>query len=390
MDRIIDFCNYLYNAHHIPIYIYKNEEIITCFPEQPKCCHPTSDFKEYILNTGTFLCYITSESLFMGYITVNEYNLEILLGPVNAISYTESQLSQLLFRKKIGKTDHEACLKLFNSVPIHSHLEFIDIVLLLQFALTGEKITRDEFFRHQDNTIIDTPRNTFIQQQPDSEPNPFYLRSNNIILQYIENGDSDAVFQYLCSQNTPPAVDFGHTPLEQRKHLGYYSVALFSDAAERGGLSVIECTEIAASYYKDISASSSIEKIDFLTGRAALFYANKVASVNLPLNINSTLLNCIQFVRHNVYNHIQVSDIASYIGYCRVHVSRLFKQELGFGPGQLILRTKLEEAKILLRHTDKSLSEISTALCFANQSHFHRSFKAQFQITPMEYKQKSK
>lgn len=174
------------------------------------------------------------------------------------------------------------------------------------------------------------------------------------------------------------------------KHLGYYSVALFSNAAEHGGLSVIECTEIAASYYKDISTSSSIERIDFLTGRAALFYANKVASVNLPSNINTTLLNCIQFVRHNVYSHIQVSDIASYIGYSRVHISRLFKQELGFGPGQLILRTKLEETKILLKHTDKSLSEISTALCFANQSHFHRSFKAQFQLTPMEYKQKSK
>lgn len=55
------------------------------------------------------------------------------------------------------------------------------------------------------------------------------------------------------------AIDFGHTPLEQRKHLGYYSVALFSDAAKRGGLSVIECTEIAASYYKDISTSSFIK-----------------------------------------------------------------------------------------------------------------------------------
>ena len=115
--------------------------------------------------------------------------------------------------------------------------------------------------------------------------------------------------------------------------------------------------------------------------------ANKVSSVYLPSDVNTSLIRCIQFIRHNVYNHIQVSDVASYIGYSRTHIIRLFKQELGFAPAQLIMRTKLEEAKILLKHTNKSLSEISMALCFSNQSHFHRCFKSQFQMTPMEYRQ---
>lgn len=389
MHKIIDFCEYFYNAQHIPVYIYKNETLITCFPKQPECCHPTSDFKEYI-HTDTFLCYITSENLFMGYITVKEYDLKVLLGPVNAVSYTESQLSQLLLRKKIAKTHYEECFKLFHSIPMHSYLEFVDIILLLQFALTGEKITKDDFFRHQDSIAVDPPRNTFIRQRLYFEQNPLYLRPDHMIFQYIENGDEDAIFQYLYSRQMPSAADFGSTPLEQWKHLGYYSVALFSAAAERGGLSLNECAEIAASYYKGICAASSTEGIHFLIGRAALFYADKVAYIRLPSDINATLLSCIQFVRQNIYCHIQVSDIASYVGYSRGHISRLFKQELGFGPGQLIMRMKLEEAKILLKHTDQSLSEISTALCFANQSHFHRSFKAQFQMTPMEYKQKSR
>lgn len=389
METILDFCDFFYNAHHIPIYIYRNKEMITCFPQQPLSCCPDSDFDDYIRDSQIFLCYITPENLFMGYVPVEKYHLEILLGPVNTIPYTAEQFSQLFHRKRIPKKEHDLCIELCQSIPNYSQLEFIDIILLLQFAVTGNKITRNDFFRYQDKTNMDTPRNFFIQNHMDLELNPLGLRKNDMMLQYIEHGDSDAVFQYLCSQHTLPSADFGTTPLVYRKHLCYYSIALFSEAAQRGGLTALESTEIAASYYKDITSASTVENVDFLTGRAALFYANKVSSVSLPSNIKTDLISCIQFIRHNVYNHIQVADVASYIGYSRTHTTRLFKQELGFGPAQLIMRTKLEEAKILLKHTNKSLSEISTALCFSNQSHFHRNFKAQFQMTPMEYRQKA-
>lgn len=325
----------------------------------------------------------------MGYIPVDEYGLEILLGPVNAIPYSAEQLSKLLYRKRIPKKEQEICTALYQSIPNYSHLEFIDIILLLQFAATGSKITRNDFFRYQDKTNQDTPCGSFIQNHMDSGANPLKPGNSDMLLHYIEHGNSNAVFQYLCSQQTLPPADFGSTPLIYRKHLAYYSIALFSGAAQKGGLTASESTEIAASYYKDISSSSTVENVDFLTGRAALFYADKVASNSLPPNINSNLISCIQFIRHNVYGHIQVSDVAAHIGYSRTHITRLFKQELGFGPAQLIMRTKLEEAKILLKYTDKSLSEISAALCFSNQSHFHRSFKAQFQMTPLEYRQQT-
>lgn len=389
MEKFFDLCEFFYYAHHIPIYIYKDEEMAVCFPQQPASCYPDSDFDDYIRNSQVFLCYITLENLFMGYIPVEKYHLEILLGPVNAIPYSAEQLSKLLYRKKVPKKEHEACAALYQSIPNYSHLEFIDIILLLQFIATGSKITRNDFFRYQDETNRDTPYESFIQNHMDSEANQLKLRNDDMLLHYIEHGNSNAVFQYLCNRQTTPAADFGSTPLVYRKHLAYYSIALFSGAAQRGGLTALESTEIAASYYKDVSSSTTIENVDFLTGRAALFYVNKVASNFLPPNINSNLMSCIQFIRYNVYNHIQVSDVAAHVGYSRTHITRLFKQELGFGPAQLIMKTKLEEAKILLKHTDKSLSEISAALCFSNQSHFHRSFKTHFQMTPLEYRQQT-
>ena len=48
----------------------------------------------------------------------------------------------------------------------------------------------------------------------------------------------------------------------------------------------------------------------------------------------------------------------------------------------------MEEAKRLLRYTDKSLSAISSYLGFSSQSHFTRAFKKFAGITPGEYRQK--
>ena len=49
---------------------------------------------------------------------------------------------------------------------------------------------------------------------------------------------------------------------------------------------------------------------------------------------------------------------------------------------------KTEEAKRLLRYSDKPITAISSYLGFSSPSHFSRVFKAHVCITPGEYRQK--
>ena len=53
-----------------------------------------------------------------------------------------------------------------------------------------------------------------------------------------------------------------------------------------------------------------------------------------------------------------------------------------------IMRCKLEEAKSLLTHTDKSISEISSYLCFSSQAYFQNVFKKKYGITPNAYRKR--
>ena len=50
----------------------------------------------------------------------------------------------------------------------------------------------------------------------------------------------------------------------------------------------------------------------------------------------------------------------------------------------------LEEAKSLLRYSDKTLSEISSYLCFSSQSYFQNVFKRKYGITPKQYREKAR
>lgn len=65
---------------------------------------------------------------------------------------------------------------------------------------------------------------------------------------------------------------------------------------------------------------------------------------------------------------------------------RDFKEIYEMTPGRWLTRKRLELAKHLLEHTDKSVSEIVLDSGFKNASHFSRVFKERFDATPSEWR----
>ena len=386
MNNVITLCEFFYHAHHIPIYLFEGEELIEYFPTQPSVCYPMRDYRILNQQDKDFLCYITPENSLLGYIRMREKNVQLILGPVNIIPYTKNQLAQFFHHNNITKEFYEFCTEFYQQIPYYTNLEFMDILLLLNYITTNRRLTREEYFAMQDQNIPDTASRDYHQNHSDSLDFDDFPKQDYRIIHLIEQGNVTGLIQYFHSQLPIPKIHFGENPLQNRKNLCYYSIALFSEAATRGGVSSMEAMQIVATYYRHITQSNTVESVDILTTKAAIFFVQNVADLAIPDHSNPELLDCIQFIQKNVHTHINVSDVASHAGYSRIHLTRLFKKELGFDPGYFIRRAKLEEAKNMLNYTDKSISEISSFLYFANQSHFHRSFKKQFEITPMQYR----
>ena len=94
------------------------------------------------------------------------------------------------------------------------------------------------------------------------------------------------------------------------------------------------------------------------------------------------------YVRRHLSEAITAQELARALFLSRPYLSRRFREETGETLTDFILREKTEEAKRLLRYSDKSLTAVSSYLGFSSPSHFSRVFKRYAGCLPREYRGK--
>jgi AraC-like DNA-binding protein len=84
--------------------------------------------------------------------------------------------------------------------------------------------------------------------------------------------------------------------------------------------------------------------------------------------------------------HLDVDDMARAAGLSRAHFSREFKGAFGVPPHAYLLTRRLERAALLLRVTDRSVTEVCMDVGLQSLGSFTTSFKRMFGKTPTEYR----
>ena len=79
----------------------------------------------------------------------------------------------------------------------------------------------------------------------------------------------------------------------------------------------------------------------------------------------------------------QVSDYAQLLGVSANHLNKMVKEITGRTASDCIREMLVQEAKLLLRYTDNSISEIAYKLEFSDPASFNRFFKATANETPL-------
>jgi AraC family transcriptional regulator len=82
----------------------------------------------------------------------------------------------------------------------------------------------------------------------------------------------------------------------------------------------------------------------------------------------------------------KLHDLARMLNIHPVHLSRDFSKYFNCNLGDHIRSMRIQQAMALLPDTELSLTDIALRCNFADQSHFIRTFKAQHQVTPLQYR----
>ena len=85
------------------------------------------------------------------------------------------------------------------------------------------------------------------------------------------------------------------------------------------------------------------------------------------------------------YNHVTLSQAASFFGYSEAYFSRYIHQNTGKTFNSLVSELQMEKAKSFLDEGNMSLTEIAQEVGCFDSSHFSKKFKSVYGITPKEY-----
>ena len=93
-----------------------------------------------------------------------------------------------------------------------------------------------------------------------------------------------------------------------------------------------------------------------------------------------------QLILERLGDSLEVAELARACSLSRSHFSRAFKCSTGLSPQDWIRTQRIARAKLLIQHTDLSLTHISLECGFCDQAHFCHMFTRSEGINPFAWR----
>lgn len=103
-------------------------------------------------------------------------------------------------------------------------------------------------------------------------------------------------------------------------------------------------------------------------------------------NIKDYVEEAIEYINLNYDKDIGVDDIARKIGIERTYFYRLFYKKMKESPQEYLIKTRIENAKVLLCNSSYSNNDIAKKIGYSNYASFIKIFKEKTGMTPSNYR----
>ncbi len=214
------------------------------------------------------------------------------------------------------------------------------------------------------------------EHSPDTLPLEFELEIEEALIQ----GESTQVFDTFSAIQL--WFQTSSLPLSaQKKLLGELSVVL------RHAVTMHLRSQVTLRADQNISESVSVEQL-YTDFSILLHELSDLISSEYREADSSVITSAKEYMRSHYKSSISLEEIADYCGLSTAYFSRLFKRETDSNVIEYLTRLRLQEAKLLLRGTDLSMKEISTAVGYNDANYFTRVFNRVENCSPTSYRSK--
>lgn len=103
---------------------------------------------------------------------------------------------------------------------------------------------------------------------------------------------------------------------------------------------------------------------------------------------NPVVDRAIVYIQAHLTEKLSVEEIAANAGYSASYFSHLFTEETGLSPYQFVVKSRIEQAQLLLKTTRHTVQEIAFQCGFNSAANFCYTFRRLVNTSPHEYRKR--
>lgn len=387
-------CTVIGNLAGIPIRLYRGDELsfyhaLIRLPRDPMEIY-RDELWQVQGNVGYF---VTPQFHYYG--IVNSGEIKIVIGPTSQIVSSDQELRELAFRADVvpeETDDFVSGIKSIVRMPLESIMQ---ILCTINYILNGEKLGLEDIAIYDSrqsalNELMQRQLTEQVYSHPQADQQQAVhntLELEKTIMSIVQKGDTAALRDWISAAPPVRGGVLAASQLRQLKNTLIVSTTLASRAAIRGGMAAEDALSLSDAFIQKCELLSTADQIGSLQYHMILEFTQRVEQLRLGRQPTRLALDVTNYVRHHLSEPIRAEDIAKELFISRPYLSSKFHEDTGKTLTDFILGEKTEEAKRLLRYTDKTITAISSYLGFSSQGHFTRVFKKYVGKTPAEYRE---
>ena len=333
--------------------------------------------------------------MFHYYGVLNAGDIRIVLGPTAQVMSDQQKLRELAFLLDVPREEVPSFVEGMNMItrlPVEALLQLL--CTFNHFLNNGEQKELSDLAIHdEDQTLIkagvEQQRTSRVYEQDlriDQDHNT--LTVEEALMGIVSRGDSVALRRWLASAPAVRGGTIAGDQLRQLRNTFIVTATLVSRAAIRGGMRQDDAFSLSDAYIRRAELLTSHTGILNLQYNMLSEFTEQVEKLRRGATATRLSIDVANYVRHHLSEPISVEKMAGEFFLSRPYLSSRFKRETGRTLTDFILSEKTEEAKRLLRYSDRPLSAVSAYLGFSSHGHFSRVFRKYADMTPGEYREK--
>ena len=210
------------------------------------------------------------------------------------------------------------------------------------------------------------------------------------MLEYIKQGNAAKIKEFLLESVDRQTFNEGklaENELRQVKNIFIGLVAMIGKmAAIPSGVPVEQAYYMIDTYTQQCEALNTMDEVYVLQYSMIIDFTSEIGKYMFPSKLSPAIHSCTNYIIQHLNKPLTARDVIEFSGKSRSSLSEQFRKETGSTISKYITTCKIREAKVLLRYTDKPISEICSHLAFSSQPYFHNVFRKETGMTPIEFR----